>query len=123
MALEQRKLSSSYVREHEIPEVPKQQPQIRPSRKKISAGEKFLFVLFATVLVLCSTMILHTQAQINDVNREVQVLGTEIEATMKENKELAIEVKEKSTYERIWEKAKELGLNMNENNVKVVPGR
>lgn len=123
MALEQRKLSSSYVREYEVPEAPKKQPQIRPSRKKVSAGEKFLFVLFATILVLFSTMILHTQAQINDVNREVQLLGKDIEATMKENKELAIEVKEKSTYERIWEKAKELGLNMNENNVKVVPGR
>ena len=68
-------------------------------------------------------MILHTQAQINDTNREVQLLGKDISETTKQNMELSIQVKEKSTYDRIWEKAKELGLNPNENNVKVVPGQ
>ena len=48
---------------------PKKQPQVRPSRKVFSTGEKFLFVLFAAILVLFSTMILHTQAQINDTNQ------------------------------------------------------
>ena len=123
MALEQRKFQTSYIRELETPEVPRKQPQIRPSRKVFSVGEKFLFVLFATILVLFSTMILHTQAQINDTNREVQLLGKDIAETTKQNMELSIQVKEKSTYERIWEKAKELGLNLNENNVKVVPGQ
>ncbi|MHA6258612.1 cell division protein FtsL [Sporosarcina sp. CAU 1771] len=123
MALEQRKFSSAYIREHEIPEVPEKLPQIKPSRKKVSKGEKFLFVLFSTILVLFTTMILHTDAQINEVNREVQVLGKDIEGIMKENKELSIEIKEKSTYDKVWKKAKELGLDMNENNVKVVPGR
>ena len=123
MALEQRKIVSSYIREHEIPATPIKQPQKQPSRKKISSGEKFLFVLFSTILVLFSTMILHTQAQINDVNREVQLLGKDIEETMKRNQELAIEVKEKSTYDSVWKKAKELGLNLDKDNVKVVPGR
>ena len=123
MALEQRKLVSSYIREHEIPVTPIKKPQKLPSRKKVSSGEKFLFVLFSTVLVIFSTMILHTQAQINDVNREVQILGKDIEETNKKNVELGMEVKEKSTYEVVWEKAKELGLNLNEKNVKVVPGR
>lgn len=123
MALEQRKFQTTYVRELETPEIPRKQPQIRPSRKIFSGGEKFLFVLFSTVLVLFSTMILHTQAQINDTNREVQLLGRDVTETSKQNMELSIQVKEKSTYERIWEKAKELGLNPNENNVKVVPGR
>ncbi|NYF24136.1 cell division protein FtsL [Sporosarcina sp. JAI121] len=123
MALEQRNFQSTYVRELETPEAPRKQPRIRPSRKVFSVGEKFLFVLFSTILVLFSTMILHTQAQINDTNREVQLIGNEITETSKQNMELSIQVKEKSTYERIWEKAKELGLNPNENNVKVVPGR
>lgn len=124
MALEQRKYQTSYIRElDETPEIPKHQPQIRPSRKVFSVGEKFLFVLFSTSLVLFSTMILHTQAQINDTNREVQLIGKDIAEIEKQNMELSIQVKEKSTYERIWEKAKELGLNQNENNVKVVPGR
>ncbi len=123
MALEQRKFQTSYVRELETPEVPKKQPQIRPSRKVFSRGEKFLFVLFSTTLVLFSTMILHTQAQINDTNKEVQLIGNDITEITKQNMELSIQVKEKSTYERVWEKAKELGLNPNENNVKVVSGK
>jgi cell division protein FtsL len=123
MALEQRKFQTSVIRESETPVVPRKQPQVRPSRKVFSAGEKFLFVLFATILVLFSTMILHTQAQINDTNREVQLLGKDISETTKQNMELSIQVKEKSTYDRIWKKAKELGLNPNENNVKVVPGQ
>ncbi|WP_342512691.1 cell division protein FtsL [Sporosarcina sp. FSL K6-1522] len=123
MALEQKQFQTSYVRELETPEVPKKQTQIRPSRKVFSVGEKFLFVLFSTILVIFSTMILHTQAQINETNRDVQLISKEIDETAKQNTELSIQVSEKSRYERIWEKAKELGLNLNENNVKVVPGR
>jgi cell division protein FtsL len=123
MALEQRKLNSSYVRELEIPEVPQKKPQRRPSRKVFSFGEKTLFVLFSTILVLFSTVILHTQAQINDTNRQVQLISKDIDETKKQNTDLSIQVSEKSTYEAIWKKAKELGLNLNEKNVKVVPGR
>ena len=102
---------------------PKKQPQVRPSRKVFSKGEKFLFVLFSAILVLFSTMILHTQVQINETNREAQLIGKDISETAKKNMELSIQVKEKSTYDVVWERAKELGLNLNENNVKVVPGR
>ena len=108
MALEQRKFQTTYVRELETPKIPSKQPQIRPSRKIFSVGEKFLFVLFSTVLVLFSTMILHTQAQINDTNREVQLLGRDITETSKKNMELSIQVKEKSTYEQIWRKRRNL---------------
>ncbi len=123
MALAQRKYQTTHIREIEPQEVPKAHPQVRPSRKVISIGEKVLYVLFSTILVLFSTLILHTQAQINDTNIEVDTVGREITEIGKQNTELAILVKEKSTYEVIWEKAKELGLNLNENNVKVVPGR
>lgn len=123
MALEQRRIGSSYIREQEIHDIPQQQPQKQPLRKRVSSGEKLIFVLFSTILVLFSSMILHTQAQINDVNREVQVLDRSIMETKKQNADLAIEVKEKSTYERVWEKAKELGLDLDKNNVKVVSGQ
>lgn len=123
MALEQRKFQTSYVRDLEVPELPKKQPQIGPARKVFSLGEKFLFVLFAASLVLFSTMILHTHAQINGTNKEVQAIGKDIAETTKQNTELSIQIKEKSTYDRIWKKAKELGLNPNDNNVKVVSGQ
>ncbi|GEN82116.1 hypothetical protein SLU01_04280 [Sporosarcina luteola] len=125
MALEQRKFQMNTIHEIETPQSPKTteiQP-VRRSRKLISKGEKFLFVLFTAILVIFSTMILHTQAQINDTNKEVQKINNKIVETTKQNTELSIQVSEKSTYEVIWNKAKELGLNLNEKNVKVVPGR
>jgi cell division protein FtsL len=123
MALEQRKLYPSYVRELELPKIPQKQPKKQPRRKVFSVGEKLLFLLFTTVLVLFAIMILHTEAQINDTNKSVHLLNKDIEETAKQNMELSIQVKEKSTYEVVWKKAQELGLNLNEKNVKVVPGR
>ena len=38
----------------------------------------------------------------------------------KVNSDLEVQVSELSTYERIWEKAKQLGLTLNEDNVKGV---
>ncbi|MDW0115822.1 cell division protein FtsL [Sporosarcina thermotolerans] len=125
MALEQRTFQMNTVHEIEAPQSPKKQ-ELQPNRRSkrlISKGEKFLFVLFSAILVIFSTMILHTQAQINDTNKEVQLLNSEVVETQKQNTELSNLVSEKSTYEVIWNKAKELGLNLNEKNVKVVPGR
>ena len=125
MALEQRKFQNM-IHEIDRPQSPKETPgqqPIRRSKKLFSKGEKFLFVLFSAILVIFSTMILHTQAQINDTNKEVQQINREIAEIEKQNTELSIQVSEKSTYEVIWNKAKELGLNLNEKNVKVVPGR
>lgn len=123
MPLEQRKMVMPNVREVEHEELPQQQHKVKKKRKLFSPGEKFLLVAFTTILVLFASMMLHTESQINGVNREVQVLGSEITETKKQNTELSFQVKEMSTYEVVWEKARELGLNLNENNVKVVPGR
>lgn len=123
MALEQRKMVSTYVRDHEIQQTPQIEPQKGRSRKLFSPGEKMLFVLFASLLVAFSSVILHTEGQINDVNREVQAIGNQIEEKTKQNTELSIQVQAESTYEKVWKKARELGLNPNDKNVKVVPGR
>lgn len=122
MALEQRKIESNYIpeRKTQTTHAPASVPK---PRKFLSPGEKFLAVLFIAGVVLFSTMVLHTQAQINETNKDMFYLSNQIEETSKQNIELSNQVSEKSTYERIWEKAKELGLNLNESNVKVVPGR
>lgn len=123
MPLEQREMVMPNVREVEHEKLPQHQHKIKKKRKWFSPGEKFLLVAFTTILVLFASMMLHTESQLNGVNREVQVLGSEITETKKQNTELSFQVKEMSTYEVVWQKAKELGLNLNENNVKVVPGR
>ncbi|AOV08349.1 cell division protein FtsL [Sporosarcina ureilytica] len=123
MALEQRKFVSTHVHEQEMPVTPERQQGEKRARKLFSPGEKVLFVAFASLLVIFSSVILHTEGQLNDLNREVQTIGTQIEQQSKQNTQLSIQVKEQSTHERVWEKARELGLNLNEKNVKVVPGR
>lgn len=123
MAIEQREMVTTHVREYEIPEQPKKQRKVKQSKKRVTVGEKFLYVLLTSILVLFASTILHTGSELNDVNRDVSALNSKLEETAKSNTELSIQVKEQSTYERVWEKAKEQGLNLNENNVKVVPGR
>lgn len=103
------------------------QPAIQPVRKQgqkiFSKGEKFLFVIFISVIAFFSIMILQTQASIHTTTKEIQTIGQQIDETKKQNTDLSIQVSELSTYERIWEKAKELGLKLNEQNVKVVQGQ
>jgi cell division protein FtsL len=102
------------------------QPAIQPVRKqgqKVSKGEKFLFVMFISLVAFFSIMILQTQASIHSSTKEIQVIDQEINETKKQNTDLSIQVSELSTYERIWEKAKDLGLKLNEQNVKVVQGQ
>lgn len=123
MALEQRKFATPYVHEQEVPETPIRKQGQQRTRKLFSPGEKFLFVIFASLLAIFSSVLLHREGQLNDLNREVQSIGHQIDVTTKQNTELSIQVKEQSTYEMIWERANELGLNLNEKNVKVVPGR
>ncbi|ARJ39954.1 cell division protein FtsL [Sporosarcina sp. P21c] len=123
MGLEQRNLNTS-----QTPEIgqhiDQNQPQVvRRVKKRFSKGEKILFTLFAAFTIGSSSMLLQTHSDINAVNKEVQLMNSEIEDTAKQNNELSIQVSDKSTYERIWKKAQESGLNLNESNVKVVPGR
>ncbi|PIC86496.1 MULTISPECIES: cell division protein FtsL [unclassified Sporosarcina] len=123
MGLEQRNLNTSQTPEIEQ-HTDQNQPQVvRRVKKRFSKGEKILFTLFAAFTIGSSSMLLQTHSDINAVNKEVQLMNTEIENTAKQNNELSIQVSDKSTYERIWKKAQENGLNLNEGNVKVVPGR
>lgn len=122
MAVRQRRVISPYVHEQEAPQTSHEQQKQQRKRKFFSPGEKFLFVVFASSLALASSVLLQRESQINNLNREIQTVSTQIEQTTKQNTELSIQVKEQSTYERVWKKAKELGLDLNKN-VKVVPGR
>lgn len=121
MALKEQQYTIPYE-QGQIETSTQQVPSVR--RKKLfTLGEKMLFVMFASILTVLSVFLLHREGQINDVNRDVQAVTHQLEQTKKENTELSIQVKEQSTYDIIWEKAQKLGLHLNEQNVKVVPGR
>ncbi len=98
-------------------------PASKPSRKIFSKGEKVLFAVFLSVVTFFSVMILQTQASIHATTKDIQIIEQQIDETKKQNTDLSIQVSELSTYERVWEKAKALGLKLNEKNVKVVSGQ
>ncbi|MBN8191560.1 cell division protein FtsL [Bacillus sp. NTK074B] len=119
---------SNLARNYEQQKVEKsyQSVQARPQRLNeerrsvVTPGEKILVAIFAMVFCFLAVQIVSTQAAIYDVNKEVQNVETTIEKQEKANNDLKLQVSELSTYERILEKAKELGLNLKEKNVKVV---
>lgn len=114
---------STYIKQPVVNPQPVQQPSVKPNRKVFTKGEKVLFVLFVAVFTLFSVMILQTQASIHASTQEIHTIEQQIDETKKQNTDLSIQVSELSTYERVWEKAKALGLKLNEQNVKVVPGQ
>ncbi|MCR8848546.1 cell division protein FtsL [Rossellomorea sp. SC111] len=112
---EQQKVEKSY---QSVQAKPKRLNEER--RYGITPGEKILVTIFAMVFCFLAVQIVSTQAAIYDANKEVQHVETTIEKQEKANTDLKLQVSELSTYERILEKAKELGLNLKEKNVKVV---
>lgn len=123
------RVRQTYIQQQpEIPEQEQQQRQMQQAVKKkpqvkfFTAGEKFLFIIFAVVVASFAISILHIQGEIQTVSMEIQSIEREIAETNNNNVDLKVRVSELSTHERIWEKAKELGLTLNEKNVKVVPG-
>lgn len=112
---------------HKLQQQPQRQVQKQPvpQPKKIrfsqlTPGEKFLGLLFALfITVLCVNMVSNF-ATTYQVNKDIQQLETEIAQQERKNQDLGNQVSELSRYERIMAKAKELGLKLDENNVKVV---
>ncbi|CZR01887.1 cell division protein FtsL [Trichococcus ilyis] len=92
----------------------------RAVKDKYAKVEKFAI----TITVLCALVVLlsslATQVTLSNQNRALQDLQNESVAIGLENQNLEQEVQELSRYDRIIEIAKELGLKMNEANVRNV---
>jgi cell division protein FtsL len=102
---------------------PQRQHETAPAREErplITPGEKILVALIAVVFCFMAVNIISTQSSIYKANKEIQIVQSQIEKQEKANTDLKLQVSELSTYERILEKAKELGLDLKEKNVKVV---
>ncbi|WP_223700323.1 cell division protein FtsL [Sutcliffiella deserti] len=114
-------LAHKIQRQHEErrQEAPKKSPVIK-KRSKITLGEKVLGYMFIGVLAFGSIHIISNNNTIYQVNNEIQMLEGSVATQINKNRELELLVAEESSYERILEKAKNLGLSLNENNVKNV---
>lgn len=92
----------------------------KKSRLGFSPGEKIIGITFCAALCFGAVHIISNQVAIYEINKDIQVTTAQIQSQERVNADLKMQVEELSTYERIWEKAKALGLKLNENNVKVV---
>ncbi len=103
-----------------------QQQTVRAPKKKelqkrgFSPGEKILGLLFGAFVCIGSTQIISNQSDIYQLNKDIQLTQREIQTQQKSISDLSVQVSELSQYDRIKEKARELGLQLNEQNVKVV---
>ena len=86
----------------------------------ISPGEKILGITFGALVCFGSVHIISNQASIYQVNKEIQDTKVTVQEQEKSNSDLTIQVNELSQYERIRDKAQELGLTLNDQNIKVV---
>lgn len=98
-------------------ELPK---KAKPKFYQLTLGEKIIGITFCGAICFGAYHIVSNQSAIYEINKDMQDTRVIIEQQQKVNDDLAAQVSELSTYERIWTKAKAMGLNLNENNVKVV---
>lgn len=108
-------------RQEQHKQMPEQQQSVVITRRPtITVGEKVMIVAFLSLLLFAAVQIVSNSVTVYQSNIEIQKIETKIQDQQKINSDLTVQVKELSTYERIWAKAKELGLTLNQNNVKVV---
>lgn len=85
-----------------------------------SPGEKFLILALGVMLTTGAGFILAKQAEIYEVNKEIQLVEQSIQEQRTINSDLEIQISELSRYERIKEHAEKQGLSFNENNIRAV---
>ncbi len=114
---------SNLARKQQYQYQPAQQPEreIKKVKRhaKITPGEKVLAFLLIAFLAVMSIQIISANAQVYEVNKDVEDVKTAIQEQETVNSELEAQVKEMSRYERIKEIAEKKGLNLDGNNVKV----
>lgn len=115
--------SQTYISRPSVPEQPHIQKPAKKLKTIITKGEKVLLVCLLSVITILALMIIQSQTAVRSTTTDISKIEKQIDITSKENTDLSIQVSELSTYERIWKKAEELGLKLNEQNVKVVPGQ
>ena len=101
-------------------QMPVQEPIIIKRRASITLGEKLLILLFVSLFVIGAVKIVTNSYTVYQANIEFQKIEAKIEKQTKLNSDLYVQVEELSTYDRMLEKAKSLGLTLDPDNVKSI---
>ena len=108
--------------------IPEQQPQSEPRRQtvkrkvvvQLTKFEKILYITLITAIALISIYVLSLKMDAYDTRGKIADLDQKIEKQSSENSAIKSEIKKNSSYERIYDKAKEQGMSLKNDNVKVV---
>lgn len=101
----------------------KQKPSVIRRKVKVhkpwvTRGEKVLYIIFAIVFLSFSAYLITYSSSVDKLNREIQVLNTQVDQAEVHTNNLAYQVKELSQPQRIIENAKEHGLKIQNTKVK-----
>ncbi|MFJ5713410.1 cell division protein FtsL [Neobacillus sp. NPDC093127] len=113
-------LARNLERQQQVEQKVEKQSQIKIKKSWLTPGEKIIGIAFAGLVCFGSVQLISNQANIYKINTEIQTIEAQVNEQQKVNSDLQVQVREMSTYERIRDKAKKMGLELNNDNVKVV---
>ena len=113
-------LARKFQQQQQVERTVQEHSIVKTKKHWLTPGEKIIGIVFTGLVCFGAVHLISNQAEIYQVNKEIQEVQTSINEIEKVNSDLQAQASELSTYERIWKKAKEMGLVLNENNVKVV---
>ncbi|MCM3568802.1 cell division protein FtsL [Neobacillus mesonae] len=111
------------IGEQRVEQTVQEERKIKIKKSWLTPGEKIIGVAFAGLVCFGAVHLISNQAEIYEMNKEIQNVETKINEQQKVNADLQVEIKDLSKYERIYKEAKKMGLELNNNNVKVVPAQ
>ncbi len=83
-------------------------------------GEKFIYAIIFLLLIAVPICDVFTKALLSESNIEVEQLKNKINKQENLNESLSMQIDELASLDKIQELAKEIGLNYNYDNVKVI---
>ncbi|MFD2656258.1 cell division protein FtsL [Gracilibacillus thailandensis] len=92
--------------------------KVKVQKRWVTRGEKMMYVIFAVIFLSISAYLVSYSSSLDQLNREVESLNTQIQQQTVHNKNLAFKQKELSQPERIIENAKKHGLEVQNTQVK-----
>ncbi|WP_062048548.1 cell division protein FtsL [Bacillus sp. JCM 19034] len=93
---------------------------IKRTRTSVTLGEKLIMAIVALIMFVILSVIVHNFATLYTVNRDVYQLERDIVMQQEINNGLHLQVLELSEPERILSIAKELGMVLDDDKIKVV---
>ncbi len=92
-------------------------------RGKVTLFEKLIALMAIVAIAIFAFSIISVQTSIYSVNKDIEASEEKLAAQQKTNDDLKVQVNDLGRYERILKMAKEKGLSLNGDNVKVVDGK